>query len=64
MELLNIAVSQEIRGQVVIERRRSKGLRVADISIGYLRFVEPQFIRELWYMLSEDSAPFLPIQFR
>lgn len=64
MELLSIAVSQEIRGPVIIERRRSKGLRVADISIGYLRFIEPAYIRELWYMLSEDRAPFLPIQFR
>ena len=46
------------------ERRRSKGLRIADISMGYLRFVEPSLARELWYMLSAENAPFLPIEFR
>lgn len=46
------------------DRRDSKGLHVADIGIGYLRFVEPREIRELWYMLSEDNTVFLPIVFR
>jgi hypothetical protein len=48
----------------MVDRRKSKGLRVADISIGYIRFIEPAYIKELWYMLSDDLAPFLPIQFR
>jgi hypothetical protein len=46
------------------DRRHSKGLHVADIGIGYLRFVDPREIRELWYMLSVDNAVFLPIEFR
>jgi hypothetical protein len=46
------------------ERRRTKGLHVADFGSGYLRFVEPREIRELWYMLSEENVPFLPILFR
>lgn len=46
------------------ERRHTKGLHVADIGIGYIRFVEPREISQLWYMLSEDNAIFLPIVFR
>lgn len=46
------------------ERRRSKGLQVADMSMGYLRFVAPSLAHRLWYMLSEDNRPFLPVQFR
>jgi hypothetical protein len=46
------------------ERRLTKGLHVADTGIGYIRFVEPREIRQLWYMLSEDNAIFLPIVFR
>lgn len=48
----------------MIERRRTKDLHVADIGSGYVRFVKPREIRELWYMLSEENVPFLPIQFR
>lgn len=48
----------------MIERRRTKGLHVADFSGGYIQLVEPRQIRELWYMLSEDNAVFLPITFR
>lgn len=48
----------------MIERRRTKGLHVADFGGGYVRYVRPLCIRELWYMLSEDNAPFLPITFR
>ena len=46
------------------DRRRYKGLQVADMSMGYLRFVEPSLAHELWYMLSAENAPFLPIEFR
>ena len=46
------------------ERRRTKGLHVADFGCGYVRFIEPRFIKQLWYMLSVDNAPFLPILFR
>lgn len=46
------------------DRRNSKGLRIADMSIGYIRFVRPELARELWYMLSEDNRPFLPIESR
>lgn len=64
MELLNITASVIAEKSDFIERRHTKGLQVADIGAGFLRFVEPEFIRELWYMLTDDNVPFLPIQFR
>jgi hypothetical protein len=47
-----------------MERRAYRGLRVAKISHGYLQFVAPSAEGERWYMLSEDLAWFLPIEFR
>lgn len=46
------------------DRRAFKHLRVAKIAQGYLQFVDPQSEGELWYMFTEESALFCPIEFR
>ena len=46
------------------DRRAHRGLRVAKISQGYLQYVDPAAAGELWYMLSDEMALFLPIEFR
>lgn len=47
----------------MLNRRMYLGVTTADLSMGFIRFVEPQYVREQFYMLGDHGA-FCPVQFR
>ncbi|MNG28310.1 hypothetical protein D3C85_1660880 [compost metagenome] len=55
--------SHNLEDKAMTNRRLMQGLTTVDMSAGYARFVEPNFVIEQYYMLGDHGA-YCPIQFR
>lgn len=45
--------------------RKGHGLQVADLSLGYVRFVYPELLKTPFYLYGEEfNTPYSPIEFR
>lgn len=45
--------------------RKESGLQVADLSLGYVCFVYPEFLKVPFYLYGDEfNTPYSPIEFR
>lgn len=45
--------------------RKGHGLQVADLSLGYVCFVYPEFLKVPFYLYGDEfNTPYSPIEFR
>lgn len=48
-----------------MERRHSFGVFTTDISLGYVRFVDPSFVVTPWLMAGDEfGSEYSPVEFR